>query len=67
MLIVALDEETDPLAASADDAGGGFGGGTLGNQPEGLPAASGRGVGGRLVALIEFVDRQVSFKLDSAC
>ena len=55
VLIVAVDEVTEPVSAEADDGSGVFGRAAGGNQPHGVPAARRGGVGRGFVGREEFV------------
>jgi hypothetical protein len=62
VLVVAMDEVTEPVCAEANDGGSIFGRASSGNQPQGVPAASSGRVGGGFIGREQFVRSEMWMK-----
>ena len=64
LLVIAMDEVTEPVCAEANDAGRVFGRAAGGNQPQGVPAASGGRVGRSFIGREQFVRGQMGVQCE---
>ena len=59
LLVIAMDEVTEPVRAEANEGSGVFGRAAGGNQPQGVPAARSSWVGRRVVGGMRFVGSEM--------